>query len=108
MLQFNPFHSIRVGTSISLFVFWRWFPIPDILTPHVLSEWMVEVWCLKGCSCLVYIVVELWFVFRSDCKVFVYVSCWWKVVRCYILYYSYYYYYIFIHIHIFYIILFLV
>jgi hypothetical protein len=34
-------HSILVGTYIYLFIF---FPI-KYLTPHVLSEWMVEVWC---------------------------------------------------------------
>ena len=37
--------SIRVGTWISLFIFQQYpiFPIPNNLTPHVLSEWMVEV-----------------------------------------------------------------
>jgi hypothetical protein len=34
-------HSILVGTYIYLFIF---PPLPN-LTPHVLSEWMVEVWC---------------------------------------------------------------
>ena len=32
-------HSIRVGTYITLFI----FQTPPKLTPHVLSEWMVEV-----------------------------------------------------------------
>ena len=35
--------SIRVGIWISLFMF---DPIQEYLTPHVLSEWMVEVWCV--------------------------------------------------------------
>ena len=37
-------HSILVGTSIYLFIsLMLWF---SVLTPHVLSEWMVEVWCV--------------------------------------------------------------
>ena len=41
----NPYHlihSIRVGTWIHLFIF-RGDSWDDNLTPHVLSEWMVEV-----------------------------------------------------------------
>ena len=39
----NPFiQSIRVGIWISLFIFNQYLS-PGFLTPHVLSEWMVEV-----------------------------------------------------------------
>ena len=44
LLSLSNIHSIRVGTSISLFMFLH--PNPSSknnLTPHVLSEWMVEV-----------------------------------------------------------------
>ena len=45
--SFPPIHSILVGTNISLFIlyssFLSVFNNPTILTPHVLSEWMVEV-----------------------------------------------------------------
>ena len=40
-----PNHSIRVGTYIYLFIYSSDLPNPpELLTPHVLSEWMVE-WC---------------------------------------------------------------
>jgi len=43
-LIYLSIHSILVGTYIYLFIF---FPIfNNNLTPHVLSEWMVEVWCV--------------------------------------------------------------
>ena len=41
-LYLSPIHSIRVGTYITLFIF-RGDSWDDNLTPHVLSEWMVEV-----------------------------------------------------------------
>jgi hypothetical protein len=44
----NPLiHSILVGTWIHIFIFQTLLPFPNhLLTPHVLSEWMVEVWCV--------------------------------------------------------------
>ena len=42
ILYLSPIHSIRVGTYITLFIF-RGDSWDDNLTPHVLSEWMVEV-----------------------------------------------------------------
>ena len=54
-LYLSPIHSIRVGTYITLFIF-RGDSWDDILTPHVLSEWMVEVCrfylCGELCSLL--------------------------------------------------------
>ena len=40
--QSSNIHSIRVGTWICLFIF-RQYIFQDNSTPHVLSEWMVEV-----------------------------------------------------------------
>ena len=39
-----PNHSIRVGTWIRSFIFHQYSSQPNNSTPHVLSEWMVEVW----------------------------------------------------------------
>ena len=51
--QFLPpnIHSILVGCWIRLFMFQD---NPPNLTPHVLSEWMVEVWCVYLCLVLFY------------------------------------------------------
>jgi hypothetical protein len=60
-------HSILVGTWIHIFIFFH-LP-PKYLTPHVLSEWMVEVCGAYLCG----VYVSCWWmllVFRSDCKVF--------------------------------------
>ena len=52
ILPFLSFHSIRVGTSIGLFISCS----SGVLTPHVLSEWMVEVclidvrWMVEVCG----------------------------------------------------------
>ena len=44
--------SIRVGTYITLLIFYQ---SSNYLTPHVLSEWMVEVCRFYKCGVLVYV-----------------------------------------------------
>jgi hypothetical protein len=46
LLFYLLIHSILVGTYIYLFIF-IFFPNLNNSTPHVLSEWMVEVWCVE-------------------------------------------------------------
>ena len=79
-LLYNPdlIQSIRVGSSISLFIFHK------NLTPHVLSDGNVE-WCsfISIQLCVRVLGLSIWRL--TWCSVLVCVSCWFDV-WCYMLY----------------------
>jgi len=59
-----PNHSILVGTRIRLFIFFKPTHL-NHLTPHVLSEWMVEVWCVYKYVVLDYILLLLYIIYYT-------------------------------------------
>jgi len=102
-LPFYPsnIHSILVGTGIHLFIFNQYI-YQDNLTPHVLSEWMVEVWCgevYRVCVlCLIW--CDVWYyillyIYYYILLLYIYYY-YYTIILLYIIYYYYYYYILYI------------